>query len=88
MMRLSAFRVWLLSAIGILLFTGGVLLGQAGQKLPPPRVETATIVFPDGAVISGENIGFRVHRTVGGRPTGRLVLKAGADWVEADIAPR
>jgi hypothetical protein len=88
MMRLSAFRVWLLSAIGLLLFTGGVVLGQAGQKLPPPRVEMATMVFPDGTVISGENIGFRVQRTIGGRPVGRLVLKAGSDWVEADIAPR
>jgi hypothetical protein len=86
MMTFSASRAWLLSAIGFLLFTGGVLLGQAGQ-LPPP-VELATIVFPDGQVISGENLGFRVQRTIGGRPTGILVLKAGSEWIEADIAPR
>ena len=87
MRTLAASRIWLLSAVGFLLFTSGVLLGQAGQQ-PPPRVEMATIVFPDGVVISGESLGFRVQRTVGGRPTGRLVLKAGSDWVEADLAPR
>ena len=85
MTKASASRAWLVSALGFLLFTGGVLVGQAGQARP--AVEMATSVFPDGLVISGANLGFRVLRTVGGRPTGRIVLKAGNDWVEADIAP-
>jgi hypothetical protein len=46
---------------------------------------TAQVVQPPGQgpnVISGPNVGFRVERTIGGVPEGRLVVLVDGRWVE------
>jgi hypothetical protein len=51
---------------------------QVGPK--PPSILT------DPAVISGDNIGFRVESTKNGIPIGKLVVRVGGVWKEPEFS--
>jgi hypothetical protein len=42
---------------------------------------------PLGTVISGNDIGFRIERTEPNRVQGRLVVRVGGKWVDAQFSP-
>jgi hypothetical protein len=71
-MKISARLVVILL---VLVASGTWILAQSVQPKP---------VFP--TVISGNDIGFRMEGQKGSRPTGRLVVRIGGQWVEPEFA--
>jgi hypothetical protein len=70
--------VWALSLVGV-----GVWARAEQQAPPPPQ---PPVVLPGPPVLSGENIGFRVHRTLGDTRIGRLVVRVDGRWVDVQFA--
>ena len=75
-------RALLASLIGV----GAAGSAVAQQTSPPPSSGGIVQPLPDPRVVSGSEFGFRVERVRrDGVRVGTLVVKDGAQWVEAEI---
>jgi hypothetical protein len=73
--RAALIIVWALSLAGV-----GVWARAEGQPQQPPVIT----VGPE--VVSGENLGFRVHGMRGDTRIGRLVVRVDGKWVDVQFA--
>jgi hypothetical protein len=73
--RAALVIVWALSLIGV-----GAWARAEGQQQQPP------VITLGPEVVSGENLGFRVHRVQGDTRIGRLVVRVDGKWVEVQFA--
>jgi hypothetical protein len=60
-----------------------VLAGLSAYAFAQSRQQTPV---REPFVLSGNDIGFRVEARSGTTPVGRLVVRIGGEWVEADYA--
>jgi hypothetical protein len=67
--------VWMVS----ILLAG--LLGYAQAAQPPQLAPAPRTPAPSPAVLSGNDIGFRVDQWQGNQPLGTLVIKVNGEWV-------
>ena len=67
----------LLMAWAVSLVVVGALTAAAQQQLPRAPFLTVAPQF-----VSGDDIGFRIERTVEGLPIGKLVIRVDGRWVD------
>ena len=67
----------LLAAWAVSLMIVGALTAAAQQQLPRAPLLTVAPQF-----VSGNDIGFRIERTVEGVPVGKLVIRVDGRWVD------
>lgn len=86
-MRAVVVILWALSLVGAAAW--GARAQEQGQqekeKLPPG---VTVLSESDARVLSGPDVGFRVHRMERGRALGTFVVKMGDQWIEVGAMPR
>lgn len=76
--RAALVIAWAVSLAGV-----GIWV-RAEQQEPPPQ--PPPLVLPGPQVLSGENLGFRVHGRRGDTRIGRLVVRVDGKWVDVQFA--
>ena len=70
--------LWALS----LVVTGAITSAAQGQR---GRPEEFGILTEAPAVVSGNDVGFRIVRTENGMPVGRIVVRVDGRWVDTTV---
>jgi len=72
-------------AVIVIVFASGAVAGYQAGRQPAPQSLPGTIVFPVGAVLSGQNLGFKVVGNAKGVSLGRLVVQADGKWIDVQL---
>lgn len=76
--------LWALSLVVVGAASSTAQTGRPGRGLADVPLVTAAPM-----VVSGDDVGFRVERTVNGMPVGRIVVRIDGRWIDATTsAPR
>jgi hypothetical protein len=76
--------VWALSLLAV-----GAISSSAQAQRPGGRLGLPFSLITEGpAVVSGNDVGFRIERTQDGIPIGRLVVRVDGRWVDTGAPGR
>lgn len=77
-------RHWKLAALWALslVVVGAVSSSAQVSRRPGSTLADLPIITNDSVVISGNDVGFRIERTVDGIPIGKVVIRVDGRWVD------
>jgi hypothetical protein len=79
-------RYWKLAVVWSLsLMVVSVVSRAQARQQPPPENMPRQFLLEGPAIVSGNDLGFRIERTKDGVPVGKVVVRIDGKWV--DTAP-